>query len=327
LAADERRTGERRKGGDRRTLADRFVPSGARWPFVAAGVALAALLGWLSWFGLARRSPSREGAPGWSPDGRRVVYTAEIDGHADLFVMNADGTNANPLVETAGVDEGAPAFAPDGRHIAFDRTTGGNADIWVCDAAGELPRQLTADPARDLAPAWSPDSRRIAFISDRFARPAFDVLVMNADGSHVERLTTKDSNWSPQFSPDGARLAFHAASAIRIFDFATRTLTPLTAGSGNGMSPTWSPDGRRLAFVTSRNGRMEIFVMNADGGDAHPVVTPPSGSAIDPRWSPDGSRIVFVQVSDTDPQTPSARQSRAIYTVELESGRVTRLSR
>jgi TolB protein len=327
LAAEDRRTGERRKGGDRRTLADRFVPSGARWPFVVAGVGLAALLGWLSWFGLARRSPSREGAPGWSYDSRRVVYSAEVEGHADLFVMNADGTDAKAILQTAGIDEGSPAFAPDGHHIAFDRTAGGNADIWVCDDAGEGSRQLTTDPARDLSPAWSPDGRRIAFISDRFARPAFDVLVMDANGSHVERLTTADSNWSPQFSPDGARLAFHASGGLRVFDFATRAVTRLPSTSDNDMSPTWSPDGRRLAFVTSRNGRMGIFIMNVDGSDVRSIVTPASGSAIDPRWSPDGSRLVYVQVSDTDPQSPSARQSRAIYTVELASGRVTRLSR
>jgi Tol biopolymer transport system component len=112
LAAEDRRTGERRKGGDRRTLADRFVPSGARWPFVVAGVGLAALLGWLSWFGLARRSPSREGAPGWSYDSRRVVYSAEVEGHADLFVMNADGSRQRTLTHTPNVRGTAASWAP-----------------------------------------------------------------------------------------------------------------------------------------------------------------------------------------------------------------------
>ena len=286
------------------------------------------MLGWLSWYGLARRPAVREGAPSWSPDGKQIAYYAEDAGRADLFVMNADGTGGRPLTRTAE-DEGAPAWSPDGRQIAYDSDYEGNFDIYVKSVENrERGRRLTTDPGRDLAPAWSPDGTRIAFMSDRAARPEFDVYLMNADGSNVERLTTQATNWFPQFSPDGGRLAFHIWRDVHVLDLASRSLRRLTADPANGMYPSWSPDGRQLAFMSSRNGPMQLFVMNADGTGQRAIVSLPSGSAIDPRWSPDGTRIVYVQVPEESTQAQQdSKQARAIYTVEVASGKVTRLSR
>jgi Tol biopolymer transport system component len=102
----------------------------------------------------------------------------------------------------------------------------------------------------------------------------------------------------------------------------------LTQDPDNGMYPTWSPDGQQIAFMSWRNGRTQIFTMTADGTEQKPLVTLASGSAIDPRWSPDGHHIAFVQVSEPTPESPQdSKQSRAIYTVEIASGKVTRLSR
>ena len=69
-----------------------------------------------------------------------------------------------------------------GSSIAFDSDAGGSFDIWVMRRDGTDVRRLTTDPARDVAPAWSPDGRRIAFMSSR-DNPEFDLYEMNADGS------------------------------------------------------------------------------------------------------------------------------------------------
>jgi Tol biopolymer transport system component len=111
-------------------------------------------------------------------------------------------------------------------------------------------------------------------------------------------------------------------------DLDTRAITRLTREPANGMHPSWSPDGARLAFMSWRNGRTEIFVMDADGQNQRPLVSTSSGGTIDPRWSPDGLRVVFVQVPESDAtaaQDPAS--ARAIYVVDVASGRVTRLSR
>jgi Tol biopolymer transport system component len=190
--------------------------------------------------------------------------------------------------------------------------------------------RLTNNLARDTAPAWSPDGQRIAFTSDRDNRASADVYLMNADGSGVERITDDLANWAPQFSPDGQRLAVQVSRDVVVVDLADGSRTQLTHQPQNGMNPAWSPDGTRIAFVTTRNGRAEIFTMNADGTDPRSLVTMAAGSVIDPRWSPDGSHVAFVMVPEAPPasaQEPAAEHVQAIYTIEVASGVVSRLSR
>ena len=93
----------------------------------------------------------------------------------------------------------------------------------MIDADGGVARQLTKHAGRDVAPAWSPDGSKIAFMSDRGGK-GFEVFVMNADGSGVEQFTTTGSSWFPQFSPDGTRIALHVHRDVHILDLATKTL-------------------------------------------------------------------------------------------------------
>ena len=297
---------------------------------VAAALALAAGYGAYSYFRTARQAEdaanARDGAPSWGPGGRLIVFAAEVGREpADLYVMAADGSGRRRLTSTPAV-EANPVFSPDGTRIAFESDRDGNSEIYVMEADGGNVRRLTNDPASDAFPAWSPDGTRLAFMSDRNKRAASDIYTMDAtDGSKIERLTTDLANWSPQYSPDGKQLAVQVNRDVAVIDLGTKALRRLTLEPANGMNPTWSPDGRRLAFVTTRNRRAEIFSMNSDGTDAKPVVAMPNGSAIDARWSPDGSRLAFVFVPG-EPPPGEAQGRQGIYTFDLTTGAITRLS-
>jgi len=290
---------------------------------VAIGLLTVAVLLWPAADDVAT---AHDGAPGWSPDNQRLVFSAERDGQSDILVMSSDGTGRRALTMTPGED-GAPAFSPDGRHIAFETNRDGNFEIYTMNAEGHSPSRVTNNAATDRSPAWSPDGRRIVFLSDRDRRPNFDVYVMNVDGSRVERLTTSGTFWAPQFAPDGRHLAVQGDRDIRLINLDDKTVKRLTFEPQNGMSPSWSPDGSRIVFASTRNGRLEIFTMHADGSNQDMLVSMPGASVLDPRWSPDGARVAFVQVPTVESDAAKrASQPYAIYVIEVESRRVRRLS-
>jgi Tol biopolymer transport system component len=128
-----------------------------------------------------------EGYPTWSPDGTRIAFVGEVGDNAEIFVMDADGSN---IVQVTDDPEGDwdPAWSPDGKWIAFFTSQGQPAsDIYVIRPNGSGLTRLTDDPGRDIQPAWSPDGSRIVFASDR--EGALGLFVMDTDGSNVVPLT------------------------------------------------------------------------------------------------------------------------------------------
>jgi Tol biopolymer transport system component len=270
--------------------------------------------------------PGRDGAPSWSPDGRQIVFAVETGTKpSELYVMDQDG-GGRRVIETSDANDTNPAWSPDGRRIAFESDRDGNTEIYVMDLQGRSVRRLTTNPGHDGAPAWSPDGSRITFMSERNQRAGTDIYSMSAaDGSGLLQHTDDLTNWAPQYSPDGRFLAMQVTRDIVVLDLTSGHKRRLTYEPNNGMNPTWSPDGRRMAFVSTRNGRAEIFTMSADGTEQTRLVSMATGGVIDPRWSPDGLQIAFVLIPET-PVGGEPLDTQAIYTIELSSGRLTRLS-
>jgi TolB protein len=136
----------------------------------------------------------------WSPEGRRIAYLEGSPDGAPLSVVNADGTGKHPLTGPVMVDLGSPpSWSPDGRTLAF---TGRGGDIYVVHADGSGLRRLTR-PGWNFGARWSPDGRRILFVSDRDGRGT-DLYVMNADGSGQRNLTRTPgvfehaASWAPR---------------------------------------------------------------------------------------------------------------------------------
>jgi len=318
-------SGRRRRSRPVRRRGDPMKQRGFGASLIVLAVAL--IIGSVWWFRpIPQLDAVRDGSPNWTADSQRVLFYSERGGKGDIFVAERSGANRREITRTPA-DEGGPAMSPDGRWIAFDTDRDGNFEIYVMRADGRDERRLTTNPARDVAPAWSPDGKHIVFMSARDNRE-FDVYRMNADGTGVERLTHGSSNWFPQYSPNGERVALHVMRDVHVLDLASGTLQRITEEPMNGMYPAWSPDGQRIAFMSWRNGRTEIFTADADGANPQLLIAMPAGDAVDPRWSPDGKFIAFVHVPNGGLGLPQdASQERIVYVYEIATKAMTRLSR
>ena len=174
------------------------------------------------------------------------------------------------------------------------------------DGTGET--ALTTNPRDDMNPSWSPDRKRIAYVSSR--ADGIGVYVMDADGTNQRlvfhpELAEVHAPDKPAWAPDQQWLAyFERFNLIRV-----RLDGTDERAIGEGAEPSWSPDGQRIAFVL--NGG--ISASNIDGSDRRLVVA--SGSY--PAWSPDGRRIAYAA---------GDRGARFIYTVNVDGTDVRRIT-
>jgi TolB protein len=244
--------------------------------------------------GLAAVTPAgtRVFSPTWEPGGRRIAYTEFGSGEDRLWLLNL-GTGERKLVPpTAKSQNWMPAFAPDGGILAFARATDEGTDIYAYNLTSDccLQRLTVGRLSDNLSPTFSPDGRRIAFVSNRPGLP--QIYVMAADGTGQELFAPFDygvtgSSNAPEWSPDGLSLAFHreVASIPQVFvmDVATRRVRQLTS-AGRNEDPTWAPDGRHLTFVSDRTGSRQLWVIDLDTGRVRQLTR--SGEARLPAWSP-----------------------------------------
>ena len=189
---------------------------------------------------------------------------------------------------------GEPGIAD--TRIAFAGSASGTKEIYAMDYDGAGLSRVTSNQSINLSPAWSPDTRSIAFTSYAGSGYPFLYRLFPFERRPMQLLAGYPGiNTSPAWSPDGRLLALtlskDGSPKIYLLTPATGGLRRLTTWSGIDTEPTWSPTGREIAFVSDRSGSAQIYVMDIDGTNVRRLTQ--SGFNTQPRWSPKGDAIAF----------------------------------
>lgn len=231
--------------------------------------------------------------PAAGPDGRiaYVLRTTDRANDRDLRALWTVVPGSEPRRLTQGTADSAPAWSPNGDRIAFLRAGDDAAQVWILPSVGGEPEQVTSLPLGAGAPTWSPDGAHLAFASP------VDIAA-NAEGAPIvaDRLGYK---------ADGAGLLRTIRKHVHVVDLDSGEVRQLTSGDWHASDPEWSPDGARLAFSAATDSDSDLtfrnpaYVIDVSVRNARPELIGGSDWQIGPvRWTPDGTALLAVGRTD-----------------------------
>jgi serine/threonine protein kinase len=199
--------------------------------------------------------------------------------------------------------------------IAFVSERSGKPQLWLMNSDGSDLHQVTNLKDGACQPDWSPDGKRLVFISPcpsmasgRYVQfPGSSLHLINADGTGLVDLPlAPEGDFDPAWSPDGTQIAFTSLKdghpQIYLLNLDTKIRRHLSDNNFKDRQPAWSPDGKLLAFVRLY-GTYQIWIIQVDGSDPKQVTRSNELNDMWPAWTPDGS-IVFFGQTDLDTVLP-----------------------
>ena len=191
----------------------------------------------------------------------------------------------------------APHFSPDGRDVAFQARLGSDTNVQVWDPIRGTLKQVTFEKSFGGFPIWSPDGKRIAFLSDRAGAMPNAYLVRSDGAGEPEHLIRADALQIPvSFTPDGSRLAMmqliRGAFDIVVLTLANKTVTPFLESPAQEMLPAFSPDARWIAYQSDESGAFEVYVRPFPGPGGKWRVS--AGGGLEPVWARSGRELFYV---------------------------------
>jgi Tol biopolymer transport system component len=239
----------------------------------------------------------------WPTDPDTLGFQALIDGHSHPFRMNRDGTGKQDLTEGARAFAYGFSSSPDGRQIAYHQ----EYRLVVAGAEGENPRRIETGHLFNFLPQWSPDGSWILFLCG--AHDDCHPFVVRPDGTELRKIGDRHgyrgvvafldvddfhggSSDVPVWSPNGAWIYYTArvGQSVELMRVSLAGCVERLTDSPPGVlnyHPQLSFDGSRVAFGSHRDGTRELYMMAAEGGEAHRITDVGAGSgAMWPHWRP-----------------------------------------
>jgi len=238
----------------------------------------------------------------WSPDGTRIVYAQFVQalGIAQIFLMDADGSNQHQLLVDPNHHETWPSFSPDGRSVIFSRFSPDfeGAAIYTVKIDGQGLNAITnlsknvSSNVYDVSPKFSPDGNTISITSFNRGGVTGAIYLMDRRGSNIRMVTPSGLGGRVEdWAPSGRQLAFTSNccvvghQAIWAVGSDGTGLTQLTfPGKSNDFGPSYSPDGTQIAFErdSADFSTFNLLIMNSDGTNVKTILK----DAGNPVWGP-----------------------------------------
>ena len=182
---------------------------------------------------------------------------------------------------------------------AQDQGNGRLYSLFVADQDGENEYKIMESTDPIMSPAWSPDSRRLAYVSFEGNRSSVFIQTLRT-GNRIQVSSKPGINGAPAFSPDGRKLVLTLGGVdgnldIHVLDINSRQSQRLTTHRAIDTEGSWSPDGRYIYFTSDRSGGPQVYRVSVNGGTPERVTFEGSYNAR-PRLSPDGSKLAMVHL-------------------------------
>jgi len=243
-------------------------------------------------------SSGEESSPDISPDGNKIAFESTQSGVREIWVSDADGSNAQQITDFHEPMTGTPRWSPDGKLIAFDSRLGGEANIYIVNPHSGLPHKLSVDRRNNEMPSWSINGAWIYFVDANDS----SVWKVPSNGGHAVPITMRAASVVRE-SPDGQYVYFVRDEKLwRAQPGGSAEESMAGMPEVDYLGGEWFPTEAGIYFFSHANGKATINLFDLRSRQIRPIFTLDKPT---PRWiggmpvSKDGKFMLYPQLDST----------------------------